>query len=146
MKRILILYKSYRLVNFNIFFSISLSDCCLKQNVPPSTERQHLSTEKMGLGSAWIPIVGCVLLVVAITLHVLSFASPYWVEDTEGDFGLWRRVVCVDKESFTDNDEGCYRYEPHWDVDREFCKADILLPYLSHVIISIYDVLDRLLQ
>lgn len=60
------------------------------------------------LGAASIPFIGCVWLLVAITLHILSFASPYWASDAAGDFGLWRRAVC--KENGLDNVRGCYKY------------------------------------
>ncbi|RUS77102.1 hypothetical protein EGW08_015139 [Elysia chlorotica] len=42
------------------------------------------------LGAGSIPFIGCVVLLVAIFLHILAFASPAWASDDYGKFGLWR--------------------------------------------------------
>ncbi|XP_005105741.1 uncharacterized protein LOC101851598 [Aplysia californica] len=69
------------------------------------------------LGAASIPFIGCVALLLAVILHILSFASPYWADDADGDFGLWRRAVCKDSTNQLTGVRGCYKYNHPWYVD-----------------------------
>ena len=66
------------------------------------------------LGAASIPFMGCVTLLLAIILHILAFASPFWAEDSEGQFGLWRVHNCNPEPNAYDNDE-CYQWNQKWD-------------------------------
>ncbi|GFO34602.1 hypothetical protein PoB_006110700 [Plakobranchus ocellatus] len=71
------------------------------------------------LGAASIPFIGCVTLLLAMILHILSFASPFWAEDKDEDFdfGLWRSYRCIpDQDPGSLAEEGCYRWNHHWDV------------------------------
>ncbi|GFR67411.1 hypothetical protein ElyMa_005581700 [Elysia marginata] len=65
------------------------------------------------LGSASIPFFGCVVLLLAMVLHILAFAFPDWATDSEGKFGLWRvgNNYCGAKSAYS---EACRRYRDYW--------------------------------
>lgn len=70
------------------------------------------------LGSGSIPFFGCVVLLIAMILHVLAFALPQWAKDNEGTFGLWttNRDYCGGKNP---KSVECQRFNDHWsDTDR----------------------------
>ncbi|KAL5008691.1 hypothetical protein ScPMuIL_014272 [Solemya velum] len=57
-------------------------------------------------GAAALPLIACVALLVAATLQILGFASPYWSHDGTRYTGLWREGECL-RESYYD----CYKFD-----------------------------------
>ncbi|KAK3712672.1 hypothetical protein RRG08_058574 [Elysia crispata] len=64
------------------------------------------------LGAGSIPFIGCVVLLVAMVLDILSFASPFWAKDSFGEFGLWRTSsdYCAER-SFS----SCRQWADRWE-------------------------------
>lgn len=82
------------------------------------------------LGAASLPFIGCVALLAAMVLQILSYATPYWAEvtlsdsGTTADIGLWRKANCLvnkDKTGCMRTDHMNYKYtgknHPHLSLD-----------------------------
>ncbi|KAK3712670.1 hypothetical protein RRG08_058572 [Elysia crispata] len=97
------------------------------------------------LGAASIPFIGCVTLMLALTLHILSFAMPFWAADDVGDFGLWRVRRCIPVlQPGQLDDEVCYQWDHPWKTSdwlkivQALESFTILLWVIPVVVIPVY--------
>ncbi|CAG5132536.1 unnamed protein product [Candidula unifasciata] len=97
------------------------------------------------LGAASIPFIACVTLLMAMILQVLSFAAPFWAYDNNGDFGLWRKYLCLAANGGSpNNDLGCYKQDHPWyigdwlDAVRAMESLAIIFWAIPLVIIPVY--------
>lgn len=91
-------------------------------------------------GSAGMPMMACIALLIGAIFQILGFAAPYWAFDGTYDVGLWRVARCK-----TGYHLDCYRedhveyFTSDWlKVVRAFESLGVIFMALPLVIIPVY--------
>ncbi|XP_022332123.2 uncharacterized protein LOC111129896 [Crassostrea virginica] len=90
-------------------------------------------------GSASLPMMACIALLIGSIFQILSFAAPYWSFDGTYDVGLWRIARCRGQH------QDCYRqdhveyFTSDWlKVVRGFESLGVIFMALPLVILPVY--------